>query len=312
MSTNGTSPPDSGSGAVATPKQGARPTAPDTSHEPHRADRTAWTRSVPQVPPMRPDAVAAPDEPDGAGWEALYEKLEELPPPQSMPLREVRRLALVALTVILVCVGLAGGVWLLVPTEYTGRTELLYPVAVEQPTGFLREDRNLTTQLLLIGSRAVVGPIAGAHGVPVEDLQRRVTVEVVDSSEIIRVDVRAADRAEAVQLASEITNRYMEISAGTRNAPAREYVSAELDRTREALKKSSAPNLRERERALVAQLDSLTTADLARPVPTVLVPPFSVPEPAGPGVEVALVTGALLGVLVAGPIVLLRVRRRRR
>ncbi|WP_093347455.1 hypothetical protein [Pseudonocardia ammonioxydans] len=263
---------------------------------------------MPQVWPTAADR----DAPAGAGWDALHEKIEESPAPQAMPLREARRLAQLALMIVLVCVGLAGGVWFLIPTEYTGRTELLYPVAVEQSTGFLREDRNLTTQLLLIGSRAVVEPVAGAHGVTVEDLQRRVTVEVVDSSEIIRVDVRAADRAEAVQLAGELTTRYMEISAGTRSAPAREYVSTELDKTRAALRTNPAPNLRERERALVAQLDSLTTADLARPVPTVLVPPFSVSAPAGPGVDVALVTGALLGVLVAAPVVLLRARRRRR
>ncbi|MBN9737969.1 MULTISPECIES: hypothetical protein [unclassified Pseudonocardia] len=275
MSTNGTGPPGSWNGAITTP-------------------------------------VSDRDEPPGTEWEALHEKLGELPPPQSMTLREARRLAQVALMIVLVCVGLAGGVWLLVPTEYTGRTELLYPVAVEQPTGFLREDRNLTTQLLLIGSRAVVEPVAGAHGIPVEDLQRRITVEVVDSSEIIRVDVRATDRVAAVQLAGELTERYLAISAGTRNTPARDYVSAELDRTRETLRRDPGANLRERERALVAQLDSLTTADLARPVPSVLVPPFSVPEAAGPGVGIALTTGALLGVVVAAPIVLVRARRHRR
>lgn len=225
----------------------------------------------------------------------------------------IRRLVLLALVLVVVGAGTGSLVTLLVPARYEGRAEVLYPIAVEQPTGFLREDRNLTTQVLLIGSRAVLQPVAAARGIAVEDLQSRLTVEVVDSSEIIGVAVRAPTREEGVALAGAITGRYLEIAAGTRAGPAREYVATELAATRRSL--AGAPgnqNLRERERALVAQLDSLTTTALARPVPSVIVPPYAAAEPVGPGIGTGVAAGALVGTLVAAGIVLARAVRRTR
>src|ERR1700742_993456 len=55
-----------------------------------------------------------------------------------------------AATIILLAVGLALAGALMWPKTYAARAEVLFPITQEQPTGFLREDRSLTTQLVLL------------------------------------------------------------------------------------------------------------------------------------------------------------------
>jgi uncharacterized protein involved in exopolysaccharide biosynthesis len=68
---------------------------------------------------------------------------------------------------LITLLGAAGGLVgsQVIPATYAARAEVLYPITEEQPTGFLREDRNLTTQLVLMRSRAVLGPAAASAGV---------------------------------------------------------------------------------------------------------------------------------------------------
>ena len=46
-----------------------------------------------------------------------------------------------------------------------------YDITAEQPTAFLREDRTLTTQVVLLQSQAVLAPVANAFGMPLRDLE---------------------------------------------------------------------------------------------------------------------------------------------
>jgi hypothetical protein len=280
--------------------------------------RSTTPGSDPAPPAGRPlpDGGTRADSGTGPERDALTElerSMNDLPPRGSLTVREAVRLGLLAVLIVLVGGGLGFVSSLLVPNQYAARMELLFPIAVEQPTGFLREDRNLTTQLLLLQSRAVLTEVAEPRGLTAEALRQRLSVEVVESSEIIGVEVRDPSREEGLALVDEVVSRYLAIANGERDDPVRDYVQSELDRTRVQLQ--AAPEdegLREREQALVAQLDAVTTAELARPRPSVLVPAYSVEAPASGGPTLPTTAGMLVGALVAGAAVLWLARRRTR
>ncbi|HXV93562.1 MAG TPA: hypothetical protein VD813_09715 [Pseudonocardia sp.] len=260
-----------------------------------------------QAPPAGGTPAAAGASPD-------HDERAGLPPPGSLTVREAVRLALLALVIVIGAGGLGYDVSLLFPTQYAARAEVLYPISIEQPTGFLREDRNLTTQLVLIQSRSTLEPVAAAEGIPVEELQRKLSAEVVETSEIIQVEVRDPSRERGVELADGVVRSYLDTATGRRPDPVRAFVQGELDRTREELAGNPPDRdaLVQREQALVAQLDNLTTAELSRPVPSLLVPPYSAPDPVGVGPLTTTAVGMLLGLLVAAPLVLVLARRRTR
>ena len=67
---------------------------------------------------------------------------------------------LVAIAVVIVLVGAGAGLIgsFLIPKEYAARAEITYHLMESQPNELLREDRRLTTQLVLLGSRVVLPP----------------------------------------------------------------------------------------------------------------------------------------------------------
>lgn len=102
---------------------------------------------------------------------------------------------------------------------YGARTELVYELGESQPADV---DRLLATQLVLVRSRAVLGPVAADHGLDPEELAERVEAEVLDDSQVIRVTVADADRAGALALVAAVADRYRETvgAAGVDGAPA--------------------------------------------------------------------------------------------
>src|SRR4051812_12806047 len=92
---------------------------------------------------------------------------------------------------------------------YGARTQILFERRTENPTGFLREDRDLTTQLVTLRSRSVLGPVAAANGLSVDELAKKVHVGIVDSSEIISVQVDDRSVARGKRLAGAITKQYL-------------------------------------------------------------------------------------------------------
>jgi hypothetical protein len=217
--------------------------------------------------------------------------------------------------VLLVLVGAASGfaTSTFIPTEYAARVDILYPLSVEQPTGFLRDDRNLTTQLLLIESRQVLTEIGAAHGLTPEEMDKKISATIVESSEIIRVEARDASRETGVVLVDAVVSRYMEYANVFRPSPVREYVESQLAETRRLLDTARGdPVLLARENGLVAQLDSITTDELSSPRPSVLAPAYSLPDPVGIGPMITTAAGTLMGLLIAAPLVLWLARARRR
>ena len=95
------------------------------------------------------------------------------------------------------------------PDVYGARSEILFERRTEQSTGFLRQDRNLTTQLVTLRTRAVLGPVASANAMAVDGLSKKLTVGIVDSSEVIRIQVNDRSAARAQELVAEISKQYL-------------------------------------------------------------------------------------------------------
>ena len=95
-------------------------------------------------------------------------------PARHRPAVSAANLRLAVLSVVIVVVGAGAGciVSLLLPKQYAARAEIQYSLSQAMPNELLREDRRLTTQLVLLRSRVVLGPVASANGMTPEDLAK--------------------------------------------------------------------------------------------------------------------------------------------
>jgi uncharacterized protein involved in exopolysaccharide biosynthesis len=235
--------------------------------------------------------------------------------PQPPPRRKLsggQRSQLVFLTVALLVVGAVLGyaASLLLPTQYAARTTIQYNIAGENTGDFLKTDRNLTTQTVLLTSRAVLGPVADANNISADDLAGRVTATLLNAnsvnSEVIQVDVVYPDRASGVKLATAIANQYLTVVKA--NSPAN-YIQTQLDDARRQLSSATAANqatLQARVATLQGQLD---TENITGNRASVVVPAYSVATPAYPRPSLAAAAGALCGIVVAGLVVIALSRR---
>jgi capsular polysaccharide biosynthesis protein len=220
------------------------------------------------------------------------------------------RLGLLAMVIIMLGAAAGLAVTLLMPTKYAARTLIEYDVSVENASEFLRTDRNLTTQTVLLTSRAVLGPVADANGVSADDLAKNVKATLLNAnqvnSEVIQVDVLDPDRATGVKLADAIAKQYLAVVKA--NSPAN-YIQSQLDDARRQLASAplaNQPALQQRVTTLQGQLDiENITGNRA----SIVVPAYSVAAPAYPNPILAAATGALCGVVVAGLVVIALSRR---
>lgn len=274
---------------------------------------------VPAVPPQRTVSRTEPvsDPPDGGGVTA--------------------RLVLVALILVLLgtAAGLAGA--LALPKTYGARAEILYPISQAQQGGDpLRQDRNLSTQLVYLKSRAVLGPIAQKQGLPYQDLDENLSVEVLQSSEVIQVEARGSTKETARQTLQAVMDGYLALAgqptgvtrnldlqlADTRANTAR--IQTQVDQLTTAVVAGTATQtalndartqLTEsltREKAIQVRIDEVNLTGRTGPNAQLLTPPYVLPDPVRPQPLIAAGTGALVGLLVAGGVVAVGARRRTR
>jgi capsular polysaccharide biosynthesis protein len=220
------------------------------------------------------------------------------------------------------------------------RAEVLYELSGDQSTGFLREDRQLTTQLVALRSRAVLEPVAQENGLTFEELVDKVHVSVVEGSEVVRVDVHdeSADRARS--LAAGVTFVYLSQHGGDRMAEARRFLRKEmknLDERRAELKDrmillqtarvqelgpDSQPGAEEAALAVeiegliqqstevLSRLEDVAVDDFAGPRVEQITEAYVLDEPVSPRPVRAAATGAIGGALVAAAVIAYLVRRR--
>ncbi|MGH3788082.1 MAG: hypothetical protein ACRDRG_16390 [Pseudonocardiaceae bacterium] len=247
------------------------------------------------------------------------------------------RLVLLALTIVLLgtAAGLAGA--LVLPKTYGARAEILYNLSPEQRGGDpLRQNRELSTQLVFLESRAVLGPIAQKQGQQFKDIDEAVHVEVLENSNVIQVEAHGATKLAAMQTLQAVMDGYLQL-AGQPSGVARNLESQLADtRANTATLQTRVTDLTpavlagtatqtalndarvqltasmDRERAIQARIDELKLTGVAGPNAQLLTPPYSMPDAVSPQPLIAAGSGALVGMIVAGGVVALATRRRTR
>ncbi|MHC1559587.1 YveK family protein [Actinomycetospora sp. C-140] len=236
--------------------------------------------------------------------------------------RDVRRLGVIGLVIVVLGALVGFGASFLWPAQYLGRATVLYVISQDQPTGFLREDRNLTTQQLLMSSNAVTAPVAGQFGLTAEDLQRKMTVTLADGSELLTVDVRDPSQDLAVRIAAAVSTQYLQVSAASQpvadqarflqdqlNVVAGQINALQTANTPASLAQLPAVSLRQSQ--LAQQLDQVNLVQIAQPTARLVVPAFPVGQ-VSPRPWFGAATGAVAGLIVAIVTVAVLARRRHR
>ncbi|HEX4251585.1 MAG TPA: hypothetical protein VH008_27245, partial [Pseudonocardia sp.] len=204
------------------------------------------------------------------------------------------------LTLLLTVVGavLGYGASLALPSQYAARTTIQYNIAGENTGDFLKTDRNLTTQVVLLTSRNVLGPVADANGVSVDALAKQVSATILNSSDIIQLQVNSSDPTTATTLANAIAKQYLTVANGS--GP-QGYLQGQLDgvKKQQAAAGTTAADqvaLATRAATLQAQLDQL---NLTQNQSSVLVPAYALTDPVSPNKTLAGVTGGICGLIIA-------------
>lgn len=235
---------------------------------------------------------------------------DELSAGRRRRLRPGQWVRLGALTLTLVLLGaLAGwGTAQVLPAKYAAHADVLYALSREQPTGFLREDRNITTQIVLLNSRSVLDPVAEEWGVSVKDLSEAIEAEVVSSSEIISISLTGTDPGRAQRMLDTLVDSYLDVSNNDPRAELRGYLDGQLTEVLARISEVRATAdgrqgelaaLVEREQWLETQLDELEFSDIVGPGASVLVPPYVEATPVSPRATITTAAGALAAAIVA-------------
>lgn len=224
------------------------------------------------------------------------------PPPPRRRLDAAQRGKLITLSLVLVLAGAALGYLtsLAVPTRYGAITTIDYRIGGENTGDFLRTDRNLTTQTVLLTSRNVMDPVAAQNGVAVDELTKNTTATILNQSNIIQLEVKDETAESAVNLANAIAKQYITVS--TASSP-KGYVQSQLAAVQKQLTTPMTGNtpantaaLQARANALQAQLDQM---NLTANQPTVLTPAYALSSPVSPNNGASALTGAICGLVIA-------------
>jgi uncharacterized protein involved in exopolysaccharide biosynthesis len=179
---------------------------------------------------------------------------------------------------------------------------------------------------VLLSSRTVLDTVAVAFAVPVEDLEEELTTEVVEESEIIRVQFRDTSRAQARKVLLAIVTRYLEVANNPARTELRTYLDTQIAdvQTRLATARTAAEGedlglsqaaqaeidaLVQREATLLIQRDEEQLAAIGGPAPLVTVQPYVEHDAVSPRPLLVIGGGALAGLVVALIVVAVLARR---
>ena len=204
--------------------------------------------------------------------------------------------------VVLVALGTIGGVALpsVLTPQFAARTDVQYHVSTADAGDSYRTAADFATQAVLLTSPAVLGPVATANNMSLDDLTKRVSVSVLSAntaeSQLLQVLVTNPDRATGVRLADAIAKQYLTVFQA--NSPAT-YLRGQLSDARRQLTSASSatqPALQARIATLQGQLDTVNMTGAQASVST---PAFSVAAPASPQRVLTTAAGVLAGLLLA-------------
>lgn len=90
---------------------------------------------------------------------------------------------------------------------YAARAEVVYQVSAESEN---QAQRAITTQQVMLSSRPRLESVADQVGIPVEELEESLSVEVVEDSEVIRAEATNTDPDAARQIVSRLVQGYVD------------------------------------------------------------------------------------------------------
>ncbi|MCV2490668.1 hypothetical protein OF117_15000 [Geodermatophilus sp. YIM 151500] len=166
----------------------------------------------------------------------------------------------------------------------------------------------MSTQLVLLESRAVLDPVAAEWQVSVDELTPALSADVLSESEIIDIRFVDSDRDRAVEVLSWVVQEYLAVANADARSDVQNYLDAELFAILDRIEavRSGAPSgqdqlapLVEREQWLRTQLDELRMTDLVGPGASTLVQPYVDPTPVSPRPMVATSAGGAIGGVLA-------------
>lgn len=263
--------------------------------------------------PARGDTIAPVG--DGRGDEPYGESGAQVdrPSPRRLSGDEIVLLSLLGVLIVLIGGALGYASSWLVQEQYGARSEILYSLREDQPTGFLREDRNLTTQVVLVESRTVVTPVASANGLSTEELADKLSARVAEGSEIVEIEVRDPDREVGLRLVDDVTLQYLTVANGAVEER-RTYLQGQLDAVQArldgpGLTSTQTAILNSRRGALLSRLDTLA---LSGPQARQLGSSYTTTDPVTPQRSLAAAAGALSALLIAAVVIALLAQRWRR
>lgn len=268
---------------------------------------------------------------------------DDAPPAQGLLGLWLRRswgigtVAAIAVAAIVVCILAALPIVLRQPRVYGARADLIF--SPEATMSDVATDRALVTQEVILRSRAVLEPVAAATGIPVERLEKALSVEVVNQSNVVRITVADRDAETARRLAQLISEEYEKRTAITTSAADEQpvaYLERQIDQLAASLANAQARedqlagrrrpgeplSAQERQLQILAtatqqrlaraqdQLTDLQLGRLDEPRSRLLASAKVLEEPLRPRPVQAVAAGALVGVFVAAAIVLVLFRPR--
>lgn len=181
-------------------------------------------------------------------------------------------------------------------TQYIGRADIQFHLHVENASYFMRTDRNLTTQQLLLTDDSVLAPVAQANGLTADDLAKKVTATIVDNTEVIQLDVRDSSRETGVTLANAIAAKYLTVAKAHTPAAAIQDQLDDAKRLAAAAPVAGQAAAQAKVATLQGQLDLANTSLNST---SILAPAYSVTQPASPNRMVAAGLGATVALLLS-------------
>jgi len=234
-------------------------------------------------------------------------------------------LVLLTLTIILLGAAAGGVSAQVLPKPHVARAEILYAIDVSQQGGDpFRQDRQLSTQLVLLQNRAVLGPIAQKQGRLFADLERDVDASVVQNSTVIQIEANGDSDEAALQTLQAVVDGYLAIAGqptamsrnlGTLLEQARQNTAALNTREQQLIPEVLAGKTPqatlddtrtqrnaslEFEKAIQARINEVGLTGQAGSAAQLLTAPYVLPEPAIPRWATYGALGALIGTIVAG------------
>jgi uncharacterized protein involved in exopolysaccharide biosynthesis len=241
-----------------------------------------------------------------------------------------RRLLVVAVALVVVNAVLAGMYSASGPAVYAAQADLIYNRSGTSPAQDI--ERELATQQVLLASRSHISEAAEAVGLEPGELSKRVEVEVVEDSRVLRLRVQHEEPERALRAAQDLVEAYQATVAEQSSAVdtsdeerrlLQERIAALEERlgpvqrrraeigavdTPSAALSAELRDLEEEAGALRQQIAAhqleMTNSDVrglqvSAAAVEVLTPPFVLDDPIGPQPLRAAVAGLLVGILYA-------------